>query len=100
MKTLDKLLAKEAFNIQDLAEITKRETQTIRSWEKKGIILEADQRSTNGWRLYSKERLIHILNQILEHPWKRQVIKNTAEVQYVIDVLNGKIELSDDAENE
>lgn len=100
MKTLDQLLTKEAFNIQDLAEITKRETQTIRSWEKKGIIQEADQRSDNGWRLYSKERLVDILNQILQHPWKRQVIKNTAEVQYVIDVLTGKVELSDEAKNE
>lgn len=94
MKTLDNLLTKENFNIQDLAEITKRKTQTIRSWEKKGIIKEADQRSANKWRLYSKERLVEILVQILEYPWERQVIKNTAEVQYVIDVLTGKNELN------
>lgn len=97
MNSLDKLLQKEVFNIQDLAEITKRKTQTIRSWEKKEIIAEADQRGTNNWRLYSKERLVHILKQILEYPWERQVIKNTAEVQYVIDVLSGKIDLEENS---
>ncbi|MNB93567.1 hypothetical protein D3C75_407020 [compost metagenome] len=91
MTSLDQLLKKELFNIQDLAEITKRKTQTIRSWEKKGIILESDHRGSNDWRLYSKERIIEILNQILEHPWERQVIKNKAEVQYVIDVLKGDL---------
>lgn len=90
MKSLEKILSKEVFNIQDLAEVTKRKTQTIRSWEKKGIIKEADMRNENNWRQYSKERFVEILQQILNHPWERQVIKNVAEVQYVIDVLTQK----------
>lgn len=89
MASLDQLLEKELFNIQDLAEITKRKTQTIRSWEKKGIISEADQRTETNWRLYSKTRMIEILEQLLNYPWERQVIKNQAEVQYVIDTLKG-----------
>lgn len=93
MSALDKVLSKEVFNIQDLAEVTKRKTQTIRSWEKKAIISEADQRDHNGWRQYSKEKFIEILQQILAHPWERQVIKNTAEVEYVIDeLLNNPIQ--------
>ena len=87
MASLDQLIQKENFNIQDLAEITKRETQTIRSWEKKGIILEADMRTETNWRLYSRTRMIEILEQLISYPWKRQVIKNQAEVQYVIDAL-------------
>lgn len=87
MATLDKILSKEVFNIQDLAEVTKRKTQTIRSWEKKEIISSADMRNENNWRQYSKQRFIEILQQILTHPWERQVIKNTAEVEYVINEL-------------
>ncbi|MDF2533897.1 MAG: hypothetical protein K0R18_54 [Bacillales bacterium] len=87
MTTLEKILAKEVFNIQDLAEVTKRKTQTIRSWEKKDIILDADMRNENNWRQYSKQRFIEILTQILQHPWERQVIKNVAEVEFVINEL-------------
>lgn len=87
MASLDQLLQKEHFNIQDLAEITKRKTQTIRSWEKKGIISQADMRTDTNWRMYSKSKMVEILEQILNYPWERQVIKNQAEVQYVIDTL-------------
>lgn len=86
---LDDILTKEEFNIQDLAFITKRKTQTIRSWEKKGIIPEADGRGDNKWRKYSKNRVIEVLSNILNYPWERQVIKNTDEVQYVIETLKG-----------
>lgn len=87
MTTLEKILSKNVFNIQDLAEVTKRKTQTIRSWEKKGIIKDADMRNDNNWRQYSKERFIEILNQILAYPWERQVIKNIAEMEFVINEL-------------
>ncbi|MNJ90269.1 HTH-type transcriptional regulator CueR [compost metagenome] len=84
---LEKILSKNVFNIQDLAEVTKRKTQTIRSWEKKGIIKDADMRNDNNWRQYSKERFTEILNQILSYPWERQVIKNIAEMEFVINEL-------------
>lgn len=87
MSALDKILSKEVFNIQDLAEVTKRKTQTIRSWEKKEIIKSSDMRNDNNWRQYSKERFVEILRQILEYPWERQVIKNVAEVEYIINEL-------------
>jgi DNA-binding transcriptional MerR regulator len=47
-------LNKEYFNIKDLAKIVKKETQTIRSWEAKGIIQKPQNRSDNGWREYSR----------------------------------------------
>lgn len=90
MNSIDKLIEKESFNIQDVAEVTKRKTQTIRAWEKKGIIPEADMRSANNWRLYSRTCFIQLLQNLLDHPWERQVIKNVDEVQYVIDELKGK----------
>lgn len=92
MTTLENILIKEVFNIQDLAEVTKRKTQTIRSWEKKGIIKDADMRNENNWRQYSKQRFVEVLQQILNHPWERQVIKNTAEVEYVINELTTNAE--------
>lgn len=87
MSSFEYILKKDTFNIKDLAKIIKRETQTIRVWEKKGIILEADMRGENNWRLYSKNRLIEVLEQILNYEWKRQVIKNTVEVYHLIEEL-------------
>lgn len=87
MNKLEEILSKEKFNIQDLAFITKRKTQTIRSWEKKGIIPGADGKASNGWREYSKETVIKILECIINHSWERQVIKNVDEIKYVIQRL-------------
>lgn len=87
---LDQFLEKEFFTIQDVAKITNRTTQTVRSWEKKGVILEADKRGDNNWRQYSRTRMAEVLEKILNHPWDRKVIKNVDEVEYVINVLRGK----------
>jgi hypothetical protein len=91
MNFLEDLLEKEDFNIQDLSKILKRETQTVRVWEKKGIISKADKRGQNNWRVYSRKQLVVVLEQILSYPWQRQVVKNSSEVNYVIDFLKNKI---------
>ncbi len=90
MRNLEKLLQKKEFNIGDLADIIQRETQTVRIWEKKGIIDEADMRAKNNWRMYSPNQLIFVLEQILNYGWKRQVIKNTQEVRYFIEELKNR----------
>ena len=87
MKNIDDILKKQQLNIKDLAYIINRETQTIRVWEKKGIISEADMRAENNWRLYSRKRAVEVLEQIINHSWKRQVIKNVAEVKNIVDQL-------------
>ena len=87
MSNFEYILKRDTFNIKDLAKIINRETQTIRVWEKKGIISEADMRGENNWRLYSKNRLIEVLEQIINYDWKRQVIKNTVEVYHLIEEL-------------
>lgn len=90
-----KLLCKQYFNIKDLASIVKKETQTIRSWEKKNIIAKPDTMSDHGkiqWREYSREALANVLEQILKYPWERQVIKNKNEIQFLIDYFRGNID--------
>lgn len=82
----DNILEKETFNIKDLANIVKKETQTIRSWENKGIIKKPSKNPKN-WREYTKKELIETLETILNYPWERKVIKNTSEIQYIIDTL-------------
>jgi hypothetical protein len=85
------ILYQEVFNIKDLSIIVKKETQTIRSWEIKGIIDKPENKSNNGWREYSKLELASTLEKILNFNWKRKVIKNENEIQSFIDYLRGKI---------
>jgi hypothetical protein len=67
-----------------------KDQRTIRSWEIKGIIKKPPKDSRN-WRRYSRDDLAECLETILNHPWKRKVIKNEQEIQYVIDRLHGKV---------
>lgn len=85
---------KEKFNIKDLAKIVKKETQTIRSWEIKGIINRPEKKTDKKveWREYSREILAETLERILNHNWDRKVIKNENEIRYVIDYLRGKVD--------
>lgn len=95
---MKKILNKEFFDIRDLATIVKKETQTIRSWEKKNIISKPEQKSIHGqkeWRKYSKEDLANTLQTILDYPWERKIIKNEKEIEYIIDFLHGKIDSLD-----
>lgn len=89
------ILKKEYFDIRDLANIVKKETQTIRCWEKDNIIPKASRRAMHGqkeWREYSKEELANILEIILAYPWQRKIIKNQTEIKYIIDYLRGQID--------
>ena len=90
MRNLEKTLNKKEFTIKDVAEIIQRETQTVRMWEKKGFISEADMRATNNWRVYSPQKMIEVLEQILSRDWKRQVIKNVQEVKHFIQELKNR----------
>lgn len=87
---------KETFNIQDLARIVKKETQTIRAWEIKNIIKRPMKKTDDKheWREYTKENLAQALEDILNYPWKRKVIKNEFEIRYIINFLRGKLDTS------
>ena len=92
----DELLHKTTFNIKDLASIVKKETQTIRSWETKGIIKRPPKKTSDQheWREYTKKDLAEVLENLLNYSWKRKVIKNEIEIQYMIDFLRGKIDIA------
>lgn len=85
----EEFFCKEKYNIKDLAKIVKKETQTIRSWEIKGII-EKPGKSSNSWREYSKEDLANTLEVVVNYDWDRKVIKNKTEIEYVIARLRGQ----------
>lgn len=88
MNILDqRLFERDNYTIRDLSRIVKKQTQTIRSWETKGIIQKPKKKSSNGWREYSKETLAQTLEDILNYNWERKVIKNENEIQYIIDRL-------------
>lgn len=52
----------EYYRIGEFARLIQKSSQTLRNWDKSGILKPAavDQ---NGRKLYSKEQLDHILNQ-------------------------------------
>ena len=86
----EKLLNKQAFNITDFANIVMKKTETIRSWELKGIIDKPNVDSRH-WRKYSRDELADCLEKVLNHSWERKVIKNEQEIQYVIDRLRNNL---------
>jgi hypothetical protein len=90
LKSIDVLLAKEIFTIKDLAFILDKQTQTIRKWEKKGIITKCNNYGTNGWREYNRLEFANILEQVLNYPWERNTIFNAGQVKLVINYLKTK----------
>ncbi|MFW6007768.1 MAG: MerR family transcriptional regulator [archaeon] len=88
------ILDKNEFNISDLAKIVKKQTQTIRSYERKGIINKPDKKASNGWRVYSKSDLANTLENILNYNWQRNVIKNESEIKQIIEYLRGNVDKS------
>ena len=85
----EEFFLKVHYTIKDLAKIVKKETNTIRSWENKGIIRKPN-KSSNNWRHYSREDMALALEMILSYPWDRNVIKNKTEIEYAIDRLRGR----------
>lgn len=90
---LDKLDEKEFYTIKDLCKVTGRKAETIRSWERKGIIKKPEETiysvgfSGAGWRKYNREVFVQTLQDILDYDWKNNVIKNLEEIQMCIDYL-------------
>lgn len=86
------MLDKTEFTITDLAKIVKKQTQTIRSYEHKGIIKKPDKKASNGWRVYTKDDLANTLENIINHNWQRNVIKNKNEIEHIINYLRGRVD--------
>lgn len=90
-----KILMKEVYTIQDVAEIVNKTTATIRSWENKKIIPKLKHKSDNGWKMYTRRDLEDLLEHILNHNWERQVIKNEKDLEFIIHYCRGFTKLSD-----
>ena len=83
----EELIYKKFYDIKDIADIFNKDTQTIRSWEIKGIIKKPPKNPFNQWRRYTRKDLMEILNCIINHPWKRTVIKNMDEIKQLLEIL-------------
>lgn len=88
---MEKIVLKNEFNIKDLSKITKKQTNTIRSWEQKGIIDKPKYKDSKGWRTYSKNEFIDCLEKIINYSWQRNVIKNKEDIELIILFLKGEI---------
>jgi len=83
----EEFIYKKFYDIRDLAEIFNKGTQTIRSWERKGIIKKPPKNPFNEWRRYTRKDLIEILTCIVNYPWERNVIKNMDEIKQLLEIL-------------
>lgn len=90
LKSIDEILIKKVFTIQDLSFILGKQSQTIRKWEQKGIIPKCKKYNNAGWREYNRNEFANILEIILNHNWKRNIIYNPGKVQIIINYLRGR----------
>lgn len=85
---VNELSVKQIFTIKDLSIILDKQSQTIRKWERKGIISKFNNYGSNGWREYNREQFAKILEDVLNYPWERNTIYNRGYIQYLINTLN------------
>lgn len=93
MLLIEKLDQKKFYTIKDICEVTKKKSDTIRSWERKGIIKKPSETiykvgfCNAGWRKYSREEFVQVLQDILDYKWERDTIKNRTEIEVYIQYL-------------
>lgn len=94
LKSIDELLAKKIYTIKDLAFIFGKQTQTIRKWERKGIVSKCNNYGNNGWRQYNCLEFAKVLEEVLNYPWERKTIFNSGQIQSVINYLRSKEDIN------
>ena len=93
MLFIEKLDQKEFYTIKDICKVTNKKADTIRSWERKGIIKKPKETMYSvglynaGWRKYSREEFIQALEDILNYHWQRNTIHNRTEIEIYIQYL-------------
>lgn len=87
MDIINEMLLKQIFTIKDLSKVLCKKSQTIRKWEKKGIISKCNNYSENGWRQYNRQEFANVLEEIINYPWERSTIYNIGQIQYLINLL-------------
>lgn len=94
-KEIRQILMKEVYTIQDVAKIVNKTTATVRSWEDKKITPSFKKHSDNGWKLYTRRDLEELLTCLLNHNWRRNVIKNVEDLEFIIRYCRGFVKLKD-----
>jgi len=62
----------KTYRLKDIGERIDRDKTTIIRWEKEGLINEA-KRDSRGWRYYSKDDVMDIVNKALATDYFRKV---------------------------
>ncbi|MEA3398263.1 MAG: MerR family transcriptional regulator [Patescibacteria group bacterium] len=62
----------KTYRLKDIGERIDRDKTTIIRWEKEGLIRQA-KRDSRGWRYYSKEDVMDIVNKALSTDYFRKV---------------------------
>ena len=81
LQSIDPIIVKEYFSIKDLAKVVNKQSQTIRKWEKKGVISKCKNYGDNGWRQYNRQEFADVLDEILNYPWKRNCLINRLQIR-------------------
>lgn len=94
-----RILNNDTFVIKDIASIVQKETSTIRTWEKNGIIPKAKKYAKNvddeihPRRKYSKKDLLDVLKGVIEYNWIRSTIDNKDEINKIIDYIECSLDI-------
>ena len=80
---------KNEYDIKDLRTLLNRQAQSIRKWERKGIIPTA-RKGPNGYRIYNRKEFAYTLECILDHDWERDIFYNAGQIQVLIMLLNNE----------
>jgi len=64
------------YRLKDIQERIDRDKSTLIRWEKEGLIHKA-KRDSRGWRYYSREEVMSIVNKVLSTDYFRNLASRT-----------------------
>lgn len=67
------------YRLKDIEDKIDRDKTTLIRWEKEGLIMKA-KRDSRGWRYYSGDQVINIVNKILTTDYFRNASKETSNI--------------------
>lgn len=65
------------YRLKDIGDRIDRDKSTIIRWEKEGLIGKA-KRDSRGWRYYSKDEVLKIVNNVLQSDYFRKTPINSS----------------------
>ncbi|MCU0679308.1 MAG: helix-turn-helix domain-containing protein [Planctomycetes bacterium] len=64
------------YRLKDIQERIDRDKSTLIRWEKEGLIQKA-KRDSRGWRYYSREEVMSIVNKVMSTDYFRNLASRT-----------------------